>query len=136
MEFLVDQLVLFIFICLFIVLYFINAYFYSLPKNVFQGRPGVVGRKGDKGDASGPPVSYFFLLLPLCFNFFYLIIYNNLPVFKGPPGPPGSPGPPGRVIGLNGVSLILLADLQHIEIKLSTTVWFILKCAIFTKVMK
>lgn len=132
MEFLVDQLVLFIFICLFLVL--LNAYFYSRPKNVFQGRPGVVGRKGDKGDASGPPVSYcFLLLLPLCFNFFYLIIYNNLPVFKGPPGPPGSPGPPGRVIGLNGVSLILLADLQH---KLSTTVWFILKCAIFTKVMK
>lgn len=36
MECLVDQLVLFIFICLFIVLHLINAYFYSLPEISFR----------------------------------------------------------------------------------------------------
>lgn len=36
MEFLADQLVLFIFICLFIVLHLINAYFYSLTEISFR----------------------------------------------------------------------------------------------------
>jgi len=36
MEFLVDQLVLLIFICLVIVLHLINSYFYSLPEISFR----------------------------------------------------------------------------------------------------
>lgn len=52
-------------------------------------------------------------------------LFNNLhvllTVLQGPPGPPGPPGLPGRILGLNGVSFLLLhfilliVDFQSME---------------------